>query len=327
MKESVLRLVAVVLACLMLLAGCGVSSEKKGDTEAKQEQTVTVECLISMEEDYGDGAAVRYVSYEEDGVILSSPELVDTYINCYAPDGRELSSLYYNEEGVQRYRMDYTYAENGLKTESLQTNLIENKVANLAVFTYDDRGNLLRISDYASGDVATGYSAFAYDEQGFPVSYDYVDREGTNLWHYDYTCDDSGKIVTGSVCYILLDDQLTQLGYYTCTYDDGGRLVSQVWKTTQRSYFVFSDYFYTYDEAGRLINARTVDEDGEVDSDVTYTYDDQGRLSSVADAVDDTNISFTYGTMELSAKLAEDAKTWSTQGLIQVMAPMPEYER
>lgn len=327
MKKYCLRLLAAALACLMLLTGCGEGSEKKTDKEKKREKTVSVDCLISMEQDYGDGAVVLKVSYKDDGILLSPPELVDAYMELYTPQGLEIYSLYYNEEGTQRYRMDYTYDENGRKTESLQTNLIENRIANRGTYTYDDKGNLLRISDFTEGGYLINYAEFGYDDRGYPASYDYVDHEGTNLWHYDYTCDDSGRIVTGTVRYILQDDQLTQLGYYTCSYDDAGRLVSQIWKTTKNSYFVFQDYYYTYDEAGRLIGARTVDDDGEVDSNVVYTYDDQGRLLSIVDDVEGSSLSFNYGTMELSAKLAEDAKTWSTQGLIQVMAPMPEYER
>lgn len=327
MKKCYLRIVAAAMACMILLAGCGEKDEKKTDREKQHEETVTVECLVSLTQDYGDGAAVRAVRYEEQGVCLSATELVDAYVDLYTPDGRQLQSVYYNEEGVKRYCIDYTYNEKGLKIGSLQTNTIENEVANRGEFTYDDAGNLLRISDYAGGKVSAGYAEFAYDDQGFPVSYDYVDHEGTNLWHYNYTCDDNGRIVTGTVEYILTDNQLTQLGYYTCTYDEAGRLTSQCWTTTQRSYFVFSDYFYTYDEEGRLIRAQVVDDDGEIDSDTVYTYDDQGRLLSIADEADNVSMVFNYATVELPEKLAEDARIWSTQGVIQVMAPMPEYER
>lgn len=309
------KLLALALAAMLLLTGC------KAGKQEKTVKTVEVECLVSVQQRYGDSNEVLNVSYDTDGATFSASELIDTYVDVYAFDGSQKSSLFYNDEGIQRYRIDYSY-DKDLKTESLQTNLVENDVASRSIFTYDEAGNLQRLESHGNGDVYINHTAYAYDDRGFLESCDFFDMEGTNLWHYDFTCDDSGKVIGFTICY-----EGMELGRYTCTYDDAGHLVSQTWTTTNQTYFVHFDYFYTYDESGRLTQACKAEPDGTERNKTVYTYDDQGRLVSIVDTVDDSEITFNYGVLNVPEQVAEEAQAFSVQGVIRAFAPEPEYER
>lgn len=331
-------ILALVLA-LLLLAGCtsGLeedrNNEDRGDavsdpaqeTTQEQEVLVTVECLTSVISRSGDEERTATIGYEQDGIHVIPQELVDQYLTVCSPEGLELYELRYNEEGVNDRRSEYSYNEDGLRTEYRYYNLEDGVLSNWTVYTYDEDGHLLKTQGFYGKNYANGYWEYSYDDQGNRILSSYTDGEGKNTWRYTYTYDENGRILTESI-YVPYDSKEghDRLGYYTYSYDASGRLSKKIWTETQGSIFVHDDIHYTYNEAGLLTCSTQIDEHGKVDEVMTYTYDSQNRLISMVDEKYDYSVTYVYGQMELPQERAEDALVWSETGLIAYCVPQPE---
>lgn len=325
------RLISILLL-LTLLTGCGSTpaSQDSVPTTAPTEPTqatVTVECITGIVAAYAGGEETAAIRYETDGIHIVPDSTGSRYETVLDPNGKEIYELRYNEENILTYRTDYTYDEAGNLLEWLNYDTVDDQVASRTTHIYDEAGREIKTTTNYRNDIPGGYYDFTYDANGHIASRSYTDMEGVNTWNYTYTCDASGRIVTGTISYPLYNNSNhEQLGYYTLSYDEGSRLTAQRWTETHRSIFVHSDYFYTYNEAGLLTSSRKVDSDGEVDDSVVYNYDSNNRLISIEDHVEGSTVTFVYSETELPAELAEAAAFFTQTGLIQYYAPMPEYQ-
>ena len=325
------RLISILLL-LTLLAGCGSTpaSQDSVPTTAPTEPTqamVTVECVTGLVSTYEGVEKTITIRYEADGIHIVPDNIDYRYETVLNPLGQVVYELGYNDENILNYRIEYTYDAAGNLVEWLNYDTEDDEVASRTTRTYDEHGRLIKSATNHRRDIPGGYYDYTYDAKGHIASRSYTDTEGVNTWNNTYTCDDSGRIVTGTISYPLYNNSNhEQLGDYTLSYDEGSRLTAQRWTETHRSIFVHSDYFYTYNEAGLLTSSRKVDSDGEVDDSVTYNYDSNNRLISIEDHVEGSTVTFVYSELELPAELAEAAAFFTQTGLIQYYAPMPEYQ-
>ncbi len=326
------RLIPILLL-LALLTGCGSGTAPQGEstpTKAPTEDptvTVSLECVTKIVSTYDGVEQTAAIRYEADGIHIVPDTTGSRYETVLDPNGKEIYELGYNDENILKYRIDYTYDKAGNLLEWLNYDVEDDEVASRTTHIYDEKGREIKTTTNHRRDTPGGYYEFTYDAKGHIASRSYTDMDGVNTWNYTYTCDDSGRIVNGTISYPLYDNSNhQQLGYYTLSYDDAGRLTVQRWTETHRSMFIHSDYFYTYNEAGFLTSYRKVDDDGEVDDDMVYNYDSNNRLVSIEDLVEGSKVTFIYEQMELSPLVSDIAAFFTQTGLIQYYAPMPEYQ-
>ena len=325
------RLISILLL-LTLLTGCGSTpaSQDSVPTTAPTEPTqamVTVECVTGLVSTYEGVEKAITIRYEADGIHIVPNNTGYRYETVLNPLGQVVYELGYNDENILNYRIEYTYDAAGNLVEWLNYDTEDDEVASRTTRTYDEHGRLIKSATNHRRDIPGGYYDYTYDAKGHIASRSYTDTEGVNTWNNTYTCDDSGRIVTGTISYPLYNNSNhEQLGYYTLSYDEAGRLTDQQWTETHRSIFVHYSYIYIYDEAGYLIESREIDKDGDISGMVIYNYDSNHRLVSVVDEVEDATMTFIYDQLELPADLAADAAVFTDTGLIHYYAPMPEYD-
>ncbi len=324
------RLIPLLLL-LALLTGCGGNAPKESTptTEPTQptQALVTVECVTGLVSTYEGGEQTATFRYEADGIHFAPDTTGSRYETVCDPEGKDIYALSYNDENILIYRIEHTYDEAGNLVEWLNYDTVDDEVASRTTHIYDEQGREIKTTTNYRNDIPGGYCEFIYDANGHITSRIYTNREGVSTWNYTYTCDDSGRIVTCTTFYPLNNNSNhEQLGYYTLSYDDAGRITAQRWTETHRSMFVYSDYFYTYNEAGFLTSYRKVYADGEVDDSVIYNYDSNNRLVSIEDLVEGSTATFVYSELTLPADLAADAAVFTSTGLIRRYASMPEFQ-
>lgn len=324
------RLIPLFLL-LALLTGCGGNAPKESTPTTEPTEPplmmVNLECVTKIISTYDGEEQTATIRYEDDGIHIVPDTTGSRYETVLDPFGKEIYELRYNDENTITYRIDYTYDEAGHLVELLNYDTVDDQVASRTTRTYDKNGRLIKVATNHRNDIPGGYYDYTYDANGHIASRSYTDTDGVNTWNNTYTCDDSGKIITGTISFPLYsNDNHKQLGYYTLSYDSEGRLLAQCWTETHRSIFVHDDYYYTYDEAGHLIESQEMDNDGNIESTVTYHYDSSGRLISIEDSADNATVTFIYEQTELSPLLSDAAAYFSQNGLIQYYAPMPEYD-
>ena len=320
---------------LALLTGCGSGNTPQESSPTVAPTTgayvptdmVNLECVTKIVSTYEGAEQTATIRYEEDGIHIVPDTTGSRYETVLDPNGKEIYELRYNDENILTYRTDYTYDEAGNLLEWLNYDTVDDQVASRTTHIYDEAGREIKTTTNYRNDIPGGYYDFTYDANGHIASRSYTDMEGVNTWNYTYTCDASGRIVTGTISYPLYNNSNhEQLGYYTLSYDEGSRIIAQHWTETHGSIFVHSDYFYTYNETGFLTSYRKVDDDGEVDDSVIYSYDSNNRLISIEDLVEGSKVSFIYEHIEVSPLLSNAAAFFSQTGLIQYYAPMPEFQ-
>lgn len=324
------RLIPLLLL-LTLLAGCGGNAPKESTpTTAPTEPPmlmVNLECVTKIVSTYDGAEQTASIRYEADGIHIVPDTTGSRYETVVDLFGKEIYELRYNDENILTYRSDYTYDEAGHLVQWLNYDTVDDEVASRTTHIYDENGRLIKTATNYRNDIPGGYYDYTYDAKGHLASRSYTDMEGVNTWNNTYTCDDSGKIITGTISYPLYsNDNHKQLGYYTLSYDSEGRLLAQCWTETHGSIFVHDDYYYTYDEAGHLIESQVMDDSGNIESTVTYHYDSNGRLISIEDPAENATVTFIYEHIELSPLLSDAATYFSLNGLIHYYAPMPEFQ-
>lgn len=331
MKCKYIRLFAAVLASLLLLPGCAEQqnndSEKNNQEENKATATKTVTCLTSYTSTNGETELKYVFTYEEDGVHMKPDPCVSGYENVYDWDGTLLYEKRYDEAGVNTYRLDHTYDENGNRTELLQTDLRDNTVASRNSYTYDDDGRLIWESYEGRNGYVSYTITYTYDDRGFLAQALECSGDGEEMEKSVFTCDDSGKILTCDQ-YLISEERGTpgQWCTFTCTYDGEGRLLSNVWEQVREDSRVSDSQYYTYDDQGRLSGFRRVNFNGNTDSELVYTYDADGRLTNITDSATGWENTVHYTELTLDEELAQKAEAWVLDGAMKVLVKTPEFE-
>ena len=202
-----------------------------------------------IKEDYGNGSYNEY-SYYKDGGIKSEK---------YVYGGNEADEYTYNEQGKMltskwSYDDDFEYSE----------------------YTYDNRGNVVRInsSDSYSSESSWSEYQYSYDQYGNKTSESYLTSGGySNSTEYSYTYAPNGTVLEQYV-----DGTLRH------TYNEQGNLTGDYLLISSGDNLL--DYRYEYDDQGRLTAKYSLmyyswnpDLVGEY-LQAAYEYDDNGNIIS-----------------------------------------------
>lgn len=288
--------------------GNAETTGNNGGTSQAPAATKTVLCLTKIVSSDDGEEYVYNVTYEENGVHVTPETLGYRVDTVYDADGKVLSELTYNDEGINTYRDTYTYNNAGQKIEELFWDVEDDRLLSRNVYSYNDQGQLVK-REITYGSNLTGRTEFIYDANGFLTEEHHYNNDGVMTARGEYTTNSEGQIQSYKE-YIQKssDKSLSEYGTYTYSYNSEGRLISRVWENTTPYYSSeISDYF-TYDQKGNVIRSDTQDVQK------TYSYNEDGYLVSFAYEGDSTN-ALVYAEMELTETQAEMAQKWSKDGV------------
>ena len=288
-----------------------------GGTTQKPAATKTVLCLTKIVSSDEGEECVYNVTYEEDGVHVTPEKLVDVYDTVYDADGKVLSELRYNSEGINTERITCTYNNAGLLYERLYWDVEDDRLAERATYTYNDQGNLVKM-EYENHGIITHGREYAYDSNGFLTTEYYYGSEGVLRERYEYTTNSEGQIQSCKGYRLITSDEpLGEWGIYTYSYDSEGRLLSKVWKNSNNYPMSKISDYYTYDQNGNV----TRSENQGIET--SYSYNEEGYLVSFAYDDGSTN-TLVFAEVELTEVQAEMAQKWSKDGVKNAFVDTPE---
>ncbi len=170
------RFLSVLLAVCILMCGCAATEGDDAVTEIADGEHYEYSSdgsLITAKVTYKDGREVRRerYSYEMSGK-LSKVEVVE--------EGEVISTSSFLYEDGKLYQQADEYTEEG------------HKIKVLAYF--DAEGRPTKYDFYEDGAFARG-EVYTYNEAGYLLRTDNVDKNGDVSSYYEYECDEEGEIL------------------------------------------------------------------------------------------------------------------------------------
>lgn len=288
------------------------------------EGMVKVWLIESSKDSSGYGEVYEY---DEEGNLTSilkyrSGEL-DYRLN-YDKNGNVIEEIYYSDEEVRQltefefdsdgkllgenWTMDgewwatveYIYDEKGVLVE--EKNAHQNGDEGTKRYVYDDKGRLIEKHDSDDGLI---YSC-AYDERGNLIK-EVSFSEGKEWLRCEYKYDEKNQITEKAVFGDGTTDRRD-----TFEYDAEGRIINKKKYSFYEGEHVFYEKINEYDEDGRKLSMKEIDDDGT--SLTSFVYDKKGRLSKIDfprdSGFDDVKCKYTYVivTPEQAEKLEAEQK-------------------
>lgn len=253
----------------------GKESEKESESESEKAQT--------DEEKFASATAlIAAKNYEEAYNILKT-------LTAYAPAKEKLKNFFY---APQKISTDWKYSDSE-ETNTRVTEYVYNEMGNLLetsddqIWTYDENGNVLTGNDLVYGDQYYTYTykdgklyqkkhsssqttyTYSYNTDGSIATLTIeVPNYGSEVYNYEYTYYESGKIKT-----------MSESGYRVSTYDESGRVIKVDYYDEEDLEYTFN---LTYGEFGVTgIEVNGLNNGGGYMVRFAYSYDSYGRLLSL----------------------------------------------
>ena len=318
MKKAISLLLVLMMALSLCACGKTDKNNTSSNTEADSQKvaTKTVLCLTKIIYSNDNGDKVSNVSYTDNEVHITLENPVSGYDCIYAPDGKVLSEVRYNDEGVNSYNTTNTYNSDGQIVDHVIWDAIEDCLSSSASYFYNDEKQLIKQENKNRAHQITYYE-YNYDDNGVFAEKYFRNGDGALREHYKFFTNDKGQL---QKCIGYKDDfdgkGLREWGVYTYSYDSEGRLISKIWDKSIPGPARVSDYF-EYGPNGEIAKS---DYNG---IKISYTYNEDGYLTSVTYDSGSTR-TFVYGEVELTEAQAESALQWSKEGLIWEYVNIPE---
>lgn len=208
------RLIAVLLALLLLLTACGgEQAEKPTETQAPTYSNEGPEGILDDDAPTTIYKLMRVVSVDEEGVEQWHREFIYdangfcteemevsnagtvTYRNVNTPDaqGRTASTLVTEASGMT-YTIEYQYDDRGNMIS--QSNYVDGECVDSTQYTYDEHGNYLTLQQYYFQDLIMDYRfEYTYNEQGKQLTRDEY-MNGELLSHVEMEYDEQGREIS-----------------------------------------------------------------------------------------------------------------------------------
>lgn len=268
-----------------------MASCAKKNNNASQEETAWKAAIFKK------STEKSYRFHEEDGKtrkILTSIYVVE----CNAK-GDTISETYYDSDGLQTRKEEYTYDKNG--NMICATGYNGNAKLYMATHTYDEQNNLLQSSFCSAEGEEYGKTTYTYNQQGKSTGGTKYDTDGSVLSTWVYSYDAQGNLQSqiyyesdGSLrdsCHCTYDKQGHMLcaiaynadgeetGSLRYTYDEHGNIYHQ---ELHDEWYGDDNVFYTYDEHNNILTETNCDDPkgGTVYSKTVYTYNEKGNVQT-----------------------------------------------
>ncbi|MBO7302716.1 MAG: hypothetical protein J6U68_00840 [Clostridia bacterium] len=248
----------------------GKESEKESESEKAQ----------TDEEKFASATAlIANKNYEEAYNILIN-------LTSYAPAKEKLKNFFY---APQKISTNWKYSDSE-ETNTRATEYVYNEMGNLLetsddqIWTYDENGNVLTGNDLVYGDQYYTYTykdgklyqkkhsssqttyTYSYNTDGSIATLTIeVPNYGSEVYNYEYTYYESGKIKT-----------MSESGYRVSTYDESGRVIKVDYYDEADLEYTFN---LTYGEFG--VTSMEVQTVWNEMVRFAYSYDSYGKLISL----------------------------------------------
>lgn len=263
------RIIALVLALMLVFALCACGDKKTSDDKDAEETIV----LPPETYDKEDGKLYREVYYNSNGLKYSS------IIYEYDGSGRVVNQVELGENDAPVSKSSFEYNDDGLKTAMLfytADGPEEYSFAYRVDYEYDENVNLIR-EQHTENDIVTAVTVKAYNDAGKLIKEEQYEGEEFLLCAYEYELDESGNVVK-CLRHDYLEGADTEDRY---TYDSKGQLITDV--TCDADGNIQSRTEYDYDSNGNEIKRSIYDNQGGLQSSTTneYSYDDYGNIEKI----------------------------------------------
>lgn len=261
-----------LLSALLLFLSCG---------SAKQAETIVTE----WNENDLKGNVKSVVTY----YYSSKNDLMNTIIEQYNENNRLIEiTIYSHNDSLPNRRILYNY-NNGNITLERNISYRHNEKGDTSDirYTYNDKGLNISIEEDRFGVIEKEYNeqdlltrSIEYGDENTETRYTY-DTNGkltethTLYDHVAYEYDNGGKLICCKT-YENGSDLLLLTESYG--YDDKGRRVRNILRDAETPSTLNDDETRRYDDKNRLVEIKSVDDNGATKRTVTFTYDKKDNM-------------------------------------------------
>lgn len=268
------RRLLLILLCACILTACN-TEVADADGASPQIESTTV-----VEETKTESPASGYVALSETSTEESKSEASASEENLEVR--RTIVKSYETQDGQKSTDVftditEQTFDGQGnMVLEELYGGKEGERLKKRSVYSYDERGNVLRSEEYLDDALGTRNRIweYEYDDKNQKIKGVLIaTEEGQNDTTYLYSYDEAGKLVEQKR---IREREFCEIRKYT--YNEAGDILCEssnipskgdVWKDTT--------YQYVYDDAGKIVKLERFDE-GELYCTIEYTYDTAGNM-------------------------------------------------
>ena len=297
------KLIAMLLALVMVLSLCACNKKDDGAAEEEKETAyLLTEVVMTSTDDDGKAHTMKAnLEYDDDYNVIGLKSYEDgelVYERTFNKDiEKPLLDLGYDEDGEVNDRTEYTYDDKGNLLECKGSYTYGGVTTTFReVCTYDGNGNKLTEKSYRNGELDYEYT-YTYTATGNVATEIYISSSGYKS-HYTYSYDEHDNVVSVKEEY-KHDGEVSS---YELTYEntyENGKIVKHVSNLGTDT--------YTYNSAGKITEYSYTSSEGNTKR-MTCTYDDNGMPIGVKHYEGGEvrmEYTLTYKEVEVSKETAE----------------------